>query len=144
VLGADVAIDASAPGLEAAILEAAGGPADIVLEMVGGDTFNASLAVLAPFGRLVSYGMAGRHVPAPGDGVKLNFHSRGVLGFWFAHCMRRRELFAPPLQELLELVEAGELRTIIGGTYPLAQARRAHEELRGRRAVGKLVLGPAR
>jgi NADPH:quinone reductase len=143
-LGADAAIDASAPDLEAAILEAVGGPADIVLEMVGGDTFDASLAALAPFGRLVSYGMASRQVPAPVDVVKLNFHSRGVLGFWLAHCMHRRELFAPPLEELLELVEAGELRTIVGGTYPLAEARRAHEELRGRRTVGKLVLDPAR
>jgi NADPH2:quinone reductase len=143
-LGADVAIDSNAPDLEAAIKEAAGGRVDIVLEMVGGDTFAASLAALAPFGRLISYGMASREIPAPPDVVKLNFHSRGVIGFWAAHCFRRPEMFVEPMRELLALVRSGELRTIVGGTYPLGDARRAHEDLRGRRTVGKLVLDPRR
>src|SRR5947209_2699456 len=42
-LGADVAIDANAPDLRAAILEANGGPVAIVLAMVGGSTFDACL-----------------------------------------------------------------------------------------------------
>jgi NADPH2:quinone reductase len=141
-LGADAAIDAGAPDLEAAILEAAGGPVDIVLEMVGGPTFGASLAALAPFGRLITYGMAGRQIPDPVDVVKLNFHSRGVIGFWAAHCFRRAELFGEPMRELLALVRTGELRTVVGVAYPLDEARRAHEDLRGRRTVGKLVLDP--
>jgi NADPH:quinone reductase len=40
------------------------------------------------------------------------------------------------------LVASGELRTIVGGTYPLADARRAHEDMRARRTAGKLVLDP--
>jgi NADPH2:quinone reductase len=141
-LGADVAIDAGAPDLKAAIVEAAGGPVDIVLEMVGGATFEASLAALAPFGRLVTYGMASREIPEPLDVVKLNFHSRGVIGFWAAHCFRRPEMFTEPMRELVALARSGELRTIVGATYPLDGARRAHEDLRGRRTVGKLVLEP--
>ena len=43
---------------------------------------------------------------------------------------------------LLEMVADGELRTIVGGTYPLDEARRAHEDLRARRTTGKLVLTP--
>jgi len=31
---------------------------------------------------------------------------------------------------------------VVGGTYPLADARRAHEDLRSRGTVGKLVLDP--
>ena len=46
-------------------VEAAGGKVDVVLEMVGGTTFDASLAALAPFGRLVTFGMAGREQPTP-------------------------------------------------------------------------------
>lgn len=141
-LGADAAIDAGAPDLEQAILDAAAGPTDIVLEMVGGETFEASLAALAPFGRLVTYGMASRKVPDPVDVVKLNLHSRGVIGFWAFHCFRRPELFTQPMRELFELHQAGQLRTIVGGTYPLAQARQAHEDLLARRTVGKLVLDP--
>jgi NADPH2:quinone reductase len=41
------------------------------------------------------------------------------------------------------MVAAGELRPIVGGTYPLSDARRAHEDLRARRTTGKLVLDPA-
>jgi NADPH2:quinone reductase len=39
-------------------------------------------------------------------------------------------------------VEKGELKPIVGGTYPLADARRAHEDIRSRRTSGKLVLDP--
>jgi NADPH2:quinone reductase len=141
-LGADVAIDANAPDLKAAIEEAAGGKVDIVLEMVGGETFAASLEALAPFGRLVSYGVASRQIPKPVDVIALNYHSTGVVGFWAAHVFRRPEMFGPPMAELLDLVARGELRTIVGGTYPLADARRAHEDIRSRATVGKLVLTP--
>jgi NADPH2:quinone reductase len=141
-LGADVAIDANAPDLRAAIEDAAGGKVDIVLEMVGGKTFAASLEALAPFGRVVSYGAASRELPDPVDVMSLNFHSRGVLGFWLVHIFRKPDMYAPPMRELLDLVAAGELRTISGGTYPLADARQAHEALRSRATVGKLVLKP--
>jgi NADPH2:quinone reductase len=67
-LGADAAIDARAGDMKAAIEEANGGnKVDIVLEMVGGSTFDGSLAALAPFGRLVFFGMAGRERPSPVD-----------------------------------------------------------------------------
>src|SRR5207247_7012922 len=103
-------------------------------------TFTESYESLAPFGRLISYGMASRELPEPVDVVSLNRHSRGVVGFWAAHCFKSPGLFAEPARELLDLVAAGELRAIVGGTYPLGDARRAHEDLRGRRTVGKLVL----
>ena len=60
-LGADAAVDSRADDLEAAILEANGGEqVDVVLEMTGGQTFEACLAALAPFGRLVTFGLASR------------------------------------------------------------------------------------
>jgi NADPH2:quinone reductase len=139
-LGADVAIDANAPDMKAAIQEAAGGKVDVVLEMVGGDTFTGSFEALAPFGRLVTFGMASRRIPEPVDVVKLNARSRGVIGFWLAHCFQDPAMFGPPMEELLRMVADGELRTIVGGVYPMAEARRAHEDLRARRTVGKLVL----
>ena len=47
--------------LKAALEEANGGQkVDVVLEMVGGPTLDASLAALAPFGRLATFGMASR------------------------------------------------------------------------------------
>ena len=142
-LGADVAIDARADDLRAAIVEANDGqPVDVVLEMVGGSTFVASLEALAPFGRVISYGMASREIPDPIDLVALNRESKGVLGFWLVHIFTRPGMFEGPAKELLEMVASGELRAIVGGTYPLAEARQAHEDLRGRKTVGKLVLDP--
>ena len=140
-LGADVAIDAGAPDLKAA-LEAANGGAkvDIVLEMVGGPTFDASLAALAPFGRLAVFGMASRVPPKPVDVGSLMGRSRAVLGFWLAHCFSRPEMLQGPMAELLAMVADGSLKPIVGGTYPLSEAHRAHEDLRSRRSTGKLVL----
>jgi NADPH:quinone reductase len=143
-LGADAAIDAGAEDMNAAIEEAnLGGKVDVVLEMVGGATFDASLAALAPFGRVVTYGMASREQPTPIDPGALMRRSRGVIAFWLANCFADPvKLLAEPIGELLDMVAAGELRAIVGGTYPLAEARRAHEDLRARRTMGKLVLDP--
>lgn len=143
-LGAHAAIDASPDGLRDRIIEANGGrKVDIVLEMTGGGVFDASLAALAPFGRLVTYGMASREPPRPVDARALMARSRAVVGFWLIHCLaRRKEMIADPIAELASMIETGELRTIAGGEYPLSLARRAHEDLRARRTVGKLVLDP--
>jgi NADPH:quinone reductase len=40
-------------------------------------------------------------------------------------------------------VARGDLRVVEGTVYPLADARRAHEDLQGRRTTGKLLLDPA-
>jgi NADPH2:quinone reductase len=142
-LGADAAIDAGAPDMKAAIEEANGGKVDVVLEMVGGATFDGSLAALAPFGRLVFFGMAGRERPTPVDPGSLLQKSRAVIGFWLMHCMSRpQEMLAEPVRELLEMVAAGELRPVVGGTYPLSEARRAHEDMRARKTTGKILIDP--
>jgi len=141
-LGADVAIDAGETDLKAAIEEANGGKVDVVLEMVGGTTFDQSLAALAPFGRLVTYGMAGRETPTPLEPGTLIQKSRGVIGFWLVHCIQRPGMLAEAVDGMFEMIAAGTLRPIVGGTYPLADARRAHEDLRARRTTGKLVLDP--
>jgi NADPH:quinone reductase len=142
-LGADVTVDAGASDLKAALQDAnQGAPIDIVLEMVGGPTFDASLAALGPFGRLVTFGMAGRTPPSPIDAGTLLQRSRGVIGFWLVHCLGRPGMVKEPMAEMLRMVAAGQLSPIVGATYPLADARRAHEDLRARRTTGKLVLDP--
>jgi NADPH2:quinone reductase len=142
-LGADATIDAAAPDLKAALLAANdGAPVDIVLEMVGGPTFDASLASLAPFGRLATFGMAGRTPPSPIDAGALLQRSRAVIGFWLVHCLSKPGMVKEPMAEMLQMVAAGTLSPIVGNTYPLAEARRAHEDLLARRSTGKLVLDP--
>src|SRR3984893_9848 len=58
-LGADVAIDPAPQGLTERLAEAnEGSPVDVVFEMSGGEVFEASYRALAPFGRIVAYGIA--------------------------------------------------------------------------------------
>jgi NADPH:quinone reductase len=144
-LGADVAIDSRTADMKAAIEEAnEGRKVDVVLEMVGGSTFDGSLAALAPFGRLVTYGTAGREAAQPVLPGALMRRSRAVIGFWLAHCMQRPKMLRVALDELFELVRAGTLQPVVGGTYPMSQARQAHEDMLARRTTGKLILDPSR
>jgi NADPH:quinone reductase len=140
-LGADVAVDAGEADLKGALEQANGGAkVDVVLEMVGGATFDASLAALAPFGRLATFGMASRTPTRPVEPGALMARSRAVIGFWLAHCFARPEMLQPQMAELLAMVGAGTLVPQVGGSYPLAEVRRAHEDLLARRSTGKLVL----
>jgi NADPH2:quinone reductase len=143
-LGADAAVDVTDPDLGARLREANGGKrVDVVLEMAGGRVFDASLDVLAPFGRLVTYGIAS-HEPNQVATGALMHGSKAVIGFWLVHALRRPELVGPPLQKLFAHVAAGSLRVVEGATYPLSEARRAHEDMQARRTTGKLLLDPRR
>jgi NADPH2:quinone reductase len=140
-LGADSLVVADSPTLKDDLQAANGGKkVDVVLEMVGGPTFDASLAALAPFGRLATFGMASRTPPSPVTAGELMSRSRAVIGFWLAHCFGRPEMLQPQMSELLDMVVQGTLKPLVGATYPLADARAAHEALRSRGSVGKLVL----
>jgi NADPH:quinone reductase len=140
-LGADAAVEADPAGLKERLVEANDGQkVDIVLEMTGGPVFDASLEALAPFGRLVTYGMASRTPPAPVDTARLLARSRAVIGFWLAHCVARPGMFHEPMTELLAMTADGTLKPQLGGVYLLSGAAAAHEDLRARRTVGKLVL----
>ncbi|MFI8185068.1 NADPH:quinone oxidoreductase family protein [Actinacidiphila glaucinigra] len=146
-LGADVAIEADstdAAGLKERLVEANGGrKVDIVLEMTGGPVFDASLAALAPFGRLVTYGLASRVPPTPVQAAQLMGRSRAVVGFWLMHCLGRPGMYREPMAELLAMTADGRLKPQEGGSYPLSEVARAHEDLRARRTYGKLTLDPA-
>ena len=142
-LGADVTIDSRAGDLQAAILEANGGkPVDVVLEMTGGECFEACLSALAPFGRLVTYGLASRE-PVEVRNADLMRTSRAVVGFWLVNLFSRPHEVREGIAELLSAVAAGELEVVVGGVYPLSEARRAHEDIAGRRTHGKLLLDPS-
>jgi NADPH:quinone reductase len=141
-LGADAAIDADRDDLTEAIVEANGGePVDVVLEVSGGRVFDACMEALAPFGRLVAYGIASREQNELKTG-RLMRKSRAVVGFWLMHCLGRREMMEEPLRDLFERSARGELVPQVGRTYSLSEIRQAHEDLQGRRTSGKLLLDP--
>jgi len=142
--GADAAVDPEAEDLTGALVEANGGePLDVILDAVGGRVFSESLEALAPFGRLVAYGVSSREQVEVRQG-RLFKHSRAVVGFWLGHCLGRRDMMAEPLAELFALAAEGRLEPAVGETYPLSEVRRLHEDLRARRTTGKLLVDPAR
>ena len=143
-LGADVTIDANVEDLAAAMLEANDGkPVDLILEMVGGKTFDASLAVLAPFGRLITYGMASRTPPSSINPAVLMGSSKTITGFWLSHCFGKKEMMNDVINELFQLVIVGKLHPVIGATFPLSKAADAHRAMLARQTTGKIALDPA-
>jgi NADPH2:quinone reductase len=144
-LGADEVVDAGVADLKGALLAAnKNKPVDIVLEMVGGTTFDQSLEALAPFGRLIFYGMASRQAPknlAPGV---LMPKSQTVSGFWLVNALAKRELMQEVFMDLFGMIISGKLKPIVGATYPLSEAATAHRDMLARKTVGKIVLDPAK
>ena len=144
-LGADAVVDANESDLKSALLAANNNkPVDIVLEMVGGKTFDQSLAALAPFGRLVFYGMASRTAPeniAPG---MLMPKSQSIIGFWLVNALAKRELMQEVFMDLFTMIISGKLKPVVGATYPLSEAQQAHRDMLARKTVGKIVLDPSK
>jgi NADPH2:quinone reductase len=142
-LGADVVVDANSENLGKALRAANGGKGvDIVLEMVGGTTFDQSLLALGDFGRLLTFGMASRTAPTPVHPGALMHGSKTISGFWLANCFGKKEMMNDVINELFALIADGKVKPVIGGTYPLADAADAHSAMLARGTTGKIVLKP--
>lgn len=143
-LGADHVVDAASEDLSKALKDANGGRGvNLILEMVGGKTFDQSLLALGTFGKLITFGMASRTAPTPIHPGALMHGSKTVAGFWLANCFGRKELFHDVIEELFTLISEGNLKPVIGATYPLSQAQAAHKSMLARESVGKIALDPA-
>ena len=141
-LGADVAVDAQPEGLAERLIEAnLGEKVDAVFEMAGGRVFDECMEALAPFGRCVTYGIASEEQNTVRTGTLMR-KSQAVVGFWLFDCIGRPSMIDEALADLFARVAAGELRVVVGGTYPLEQAAQAQVDLRERRTTGKVLLDP--
>jgi NADPH:quinone reductase len=129
--------------VEATVREVTGGEGvSVVYDGVGQATFDTSLASLRRRGTLVLYGAASGPVP-PVDPQRLNsggslFLTRPTLG----HYVATPEELRWRAGDVFGAVTAGTLSVRIGATFPLDQARSAHEALEGRRTTGKVLLLP--
>lgn len=143
-LGADATVDSRTEDLKEAILAANDGErVDAVLHMSGGDAFDAEFSALAPFGRMVVFGIASREQRDVSTAGLLR-GSRTVIGFWLVHLMMRPAEVAPMIGELFAAVAGGDLEVSVGEVYPLSEAARAHEDIIARRTSGKLLLDPSK
>jgi len=119
-----------------------GSGVEAVYDGVGKDTFDGSLDSLTRRGTMVLFGASSGPVP-PFDIQRLNRGGSLTLTrpTMFDFVVTRDE-FVRRAEDLFGWVADGSLQVTIGGTYPLADAGRAHEDLAARRTVGKLLLLP--
>lgn len=106
---------------------------DAIIDVVGGDGWNARIAALRPGGRLaVSGAIAGPMVQM--DLRALYLADKTILGCTF----QAAEVFA----ELVAIINAGDVRPMVSATYPLADIARAQADFQTKSHAGKLVLIP--
>ena len=121
--------------------ETNGAGLNAVFDAVGKDTFEGSLASLAPRGYLALYGQASGAVPPVdprilGNGSK--FLTRPGLGDYTAN---RAEL-EQRADAVLGWAQSGALRLRVEHTFALSDAAEAHRQLAARATTGKLILTP--
>jgi len=148
--GAEVVLDSAEPFREAVRRATDGAGVACVLDVLGGEAFDEGLRCLADGGTLVTVGYAGGGIPtvpanilllknvavaglnwgsyvgwSPGDGRRL--HAGRVRALW---------------GRLMDWWERGLLRPEVHAAFPLERFRDAMAEVRGRNAVGRVVLRP--
>jgi NADPH2:quinone reductase len=119
-------------------VRAAGG-VDVVVDPVGGDTFEQSIGCLAPEGRLITVGAVseGLGKVAADNLLRTSCSVMGLL--WPAMVRRDRSLFARTAKQIDDLIATG-LRPIVTKTYELSEGVEALRALENRTASGKLVI----
>lgn len=104
---------------------------DVVFESVGAKTWNTSLAILRPHGRVVIAGTTSGAV-ASQDLSDMYYYQQTILG----SRMGTKEEF----EKIIKLVESGKLKPIIDKVFPLKEAGRALKRLEESKQIGKIVL----
>ncbi|ARP79385.1 NADPH:quinone oxidoreductase [Bordetella genomosp. 8] len=146
--GADAVIDLSVAdlrdGLRAQVHAATGGAgADIVLDPLGGDIFDAAIRAVAWRGRYVVIGFAAGRIPT----LKINYvmlKNMEVSGVQVSDYRKKApDEMRHCIQEIFRLYEAGQLATPRATVMPLSQVQDALRQLESRTAQGRLVLVPA-
>lgn len=130
-LGADQVIARNVDDVPAAVIDANGGPLSAVADVVGGSDFAGWLDALARGGRYVTSGaIAGPLVELDLRTLYLN-----DLEFYGA------TVFAPKVfADLVAIIERGDVKPVVGGTYPLEQIDQAQEAFTRKDHTGALVI----
>jgi NADPH2:quinone reductase len=144
-LGADITVNYKSQDFVEEVRKATDGHgADVVLDNMGASYLARNIDVLAMDGRVVVIGFQG--------GVKAELNIGALLakrGGVYSAGLRARpvtgrggkaDIIADVRERLWPLVEAGQVRPIIGRTLPMAQAAEAHRALEASDVFGKVVL----
>ena len=130
-LGADAVVDRSLEDVAAAATEANGGRFDVVADVVGGDGFAGWLESLRRGGRYVTSGAIA------GPIVDLDLRT-----LYLKDLQLHGATVYPPavFADLVGYIARGEVRPVVGGTYPLEEIHAAQQAFVDKRHVGSLVI----
>lgn len=140
-LGADVVVDHAAEDVAEGVRAAMGERGvDVVLDAVGGATFDATLPLLAEFGRYCIYGQASGE-PGTAKTNVLHGGNRAVLGYSTGgYRAARPEKLRAGVESAFGLVATGAVRVIEGARFALRDAAEAHRHVESRASRGKVLL----
>ena len=141
-LGLDLAIDTSTEDVAAAVRSVAGDDGvNVVIDLIGGETVEADLRVLAICGRIVVVGtMAGSKAELD---LRLLLQKRARI---IGTVLRSRPLEEKIAlarsfsQDVLPMLSSGEVKPIIDRTYRFSEIADAHRYMESNESFGKIVL----
>ena len=143
--GADAIVDLSAPdlheSLRAQVFALTGKKGvDIIVDMLGGDIFDAAVRALAWCGRLIVIGFASGRIPS----LKMNYvlvKNIEVSGMQISDYRKRRPAdMQAAFAEIYAMHAAGKLKPLPTKTYPLEQFAQALTDIKDRKVRGRIVL----
>lgn len=142
-LGADHAIDYKTQDFVAeikTITQKRG--VDVILDMVGGAYLPRNIAILATEGRLVQIAFLGSPITEKLDFTAVMVRRLTLTGSTLrARPLAMKAEVARGVREhALPLLEAGTVKPVIHATFPLVEARQAHELMESSAHLGKILL----
>jgi NADPH2:quinone reductase len=139
--GADHLIDYSQQDLRSALKEIVGKKGvDVVYDPVGGDMFEAALRSTAWGGRVLVVGFASGDIPKVPVNLALLKGCSIVGVFWGAFRLNYTKEDNENFEQLFAWYEDEKLKPYASKIYALEAAAQALNDLKNRKAVGKIVL----
>lgn len=130
---------------------------DLIIDAVGGESFEKGYKLLAPLGRLVCFGVSSltggskRNLLKALIGlakmpkfrpIELMNDNRAVAGLNLGHLWGELPRLRAAVMEMGPHFESGALKPVIAEVVPFSRAPEAHRILSGRKNIGKVVLRP--
>jgi NADPH2:quinone reductase len=126
----------------ARVRELTGGGAPVVYDPVGQETWEGSIACLAPRGHLVCFGNSSGLVPPFSVNLLRDRGSLSVTWARFGDYLSTAAELQDSARELFAALERGDVKPKLRRELPLAQAAEAHRLLESRHSTGAIILTP--
>ncbi len=155
-IGVDHPIDYTKQNFLKVVRRVAPGGIEMVMDPIGGKSFSKSYRCLGSMGRLVIYGFsaaanaAGKRsllragkafVQTPSfKPLDLMSANLSVIGVQLGRMKGRESVMQREMEEIFRMYAAGQIKPVVGKTFPLQKAADAHRYIHNRSNIGKVVL----